>query len=250
MLPPPDGEQRRDAVAAAAGDAGDVDVEHVAPRLVAGVLGPVVVGGRDAGVVVEDVQAAERRDRVVHRGRDAVVVGHVGGHVVAPRRRRRRSPRPTSSPSATSATTTRAPSAANSSAATRPRPAEAPVINATLPSSRRRSSSSSLPRQSGADSRRVGPGMFATPGARVGILVITWFARQHPVPRSPDVRHGCDPFSEGRIAGSGGFRSPIAPPLTDAVPEKRYSWPQRHSNSPSWNPRTRTSSWRSPRRSA
>ena len=36
----------------------------------------------------------------------------------------------------------------------------------------------------------------------------------------------------------------------DVSPRKRHSWPQRHSNSPSWNPRTRTNCWRSPRRSA
>ena len=35
-----------------------------------------------------------------------------------------------------------------------------------------------------------------------------------------------------------------------SAPGERYPWPQRHSNSPSSNPRTRTSSSRSPRRSA
>ena len=48
----------------------------------------------------------------------------------------------------------------------------------------------------------------------------------------------------------GAIPTPTASVPHDVVPRKRYSWPQRHSNSPSWNPRTRTNCWRSPRRSA
>ena len=100
-------EHRRDAVPAAAGDAGDVDVEHVLPRGVAGVRRAVVVAGRDAGVVVEHVEAAERRRR---RGRprratlsssptsSATDVGLAAGGL--DRRR------PSALPSARSATTT------------------------------------------------------------------------------------------------------------------------------------------------
>ena len=74
-------EHRRDAVPAAAGDAGDVDVEGLRPRLVGRVRRAVVVAGGDAGVVVEHVEAAERLDGERHRGGDAVVVTDVGGDV-------------------------------------------------------------------------------------------------------------------------------------------------------------------------
>ena len=68
----------------------------------------------------------------------------------------------------------------------------------------------------------------------------------------PNVLHGCDSSLVGRQRRSvpDPFRHrPRLFPMTSS-PRKRYSWPQRHSNSQSWSPRTRTSCWRSPRRSA
>ena len=43
----------------------------------ASVLRPVVVGGGDAGVVVENIQTAEGLDGVLHGGADALVVTDV-----------------------------------------------------------------------------------------------------------------------------------------------------------------------------
>ena len=137
MLPPPDVEHRRDAVAAAAGDAGDVDVEHASPTS----RRSCSSGRRRRRGRCRRCCRARRGRRTsstawATAARDAVVVGDVGGDErrlaagggdrvddVGRRRRRRRRRRGR-------------PRAANSSAATRPSPAAAPVISATLPSSR------------------------------------------------------------------------------------------------------------------
>ena len=56
------GEHRRDAVLAAEPHALEVHVHHGVPGRLGGLGGAAVVGGEDAGVVVEHVQAAERVD--------------------------------------------------------------------------------------------------------------------------------------------------------------------------------------------
>ena len=96
-----------------------------------------VVAGEDAGVVEQDVQGAEVAHRRVHHVGDLCLVGHVAPTADA------RPPAPVieatvsrAASATTSATTTAAPSEANSCAATRPMPLPAPVITATLPSSR------------------------------------------------------------------------------------------------------------------
>ncbi len=81
------------------------------------------------------------------------------------------------------------------------------------------------------------------------ILVFAWIARYHPVSTfPPNVLHRVR-FNEGRQHRSvtGIFFS--TPTVSGPHPPRGRgnSWPQRHSNSPSWNPRTKTSCWRSPR---
>ncbi len=84
----------------------------------------------------------------------------------------------------------------------------------------------------------------------LGILVLAWIVRQHPVSTfPPNVLH--------RVRSTRGVSTGLQPGSPFSAPTCRWtpptrgrgnSWPQRHSNSPSWNPRTRTNCWRSPRR--
>ena len=114
-----------------------VDLHDPSPGVGRGVEDAAVVVGKDPGVVEQHVEPAEGgRPRSDH-GPDLVLVGHVdgdgGGRATGGLDAR---PREAAWSATTSATTTCAPSAANSAAATRPMPLPAPVITATLPSSR------------------------------------------------------------------------------------------------------------------
>ena len=96
-----------------------------------------VVGGEDAGVVVEDVQAPERVDREpIMACTCAACATSTDTNAASPPLERMASTVARPASSTASATTTLAPSAANSSAPTRPSPPPAPVISATFPSSR------------------------------------------------------------------------------------------------------------------
>ena len=123
----------RDRVLAAEEDAPDVDGHDLVPGRDVGVDDRVVGLGHDPGVVVEDVDAAVGRDRVVdHRLRGGLVrdVGPDVRRLAAVASTWATVSRPAASPN--SATTTLAPSSANSWAATRPIPPPAPVMIATL----------------------------------------------------------------------------------------------------------------------
>ncbi len=114
-------------------DAPRVHRLHALPRVEAGLEDRGVVGGGDAGVVVEDVDAAEAFGRGrVHRldrrlVRDVHLHGQtadLAGNLLSPQPRRRRRH------------TTCAPSSVKRTAASAPIPPPAPVITQTLPSSR------------------------------------------------------------------------------------------------------------------
>ena len=130
-------EHRGDAGLAAEPHALEVDLHHAFPRRFGRVERAAVVRGKDAGVVVEDVQATEGVHRGLHHRGAVVGPGHVRADErgLAPAARIVAT---TSCPSAslTSLTTTCAPSEANSSAAARPMPLAAPVISATFCASR------------------------------------------------------------------------------------------------------------------
>ena len=115
-------------------DALEVDRELAVPVVLGEVVGRA--GDRDAGVVDDDVDAAERLDAAVHAGRDVRAAGDVHVDAVAVRARRadlRRGLRAVSP--RRSATATRAPSSAKRSAVARPIPDPPPVTSATFPSS-------------------------------------------------------------------------------------------------------------------
>ena len=86
----------------------------------------------DARVVAEDVDLAERRERVVGERDDVLEAGDVGQHRAD--RVGRGAPSRSSAACSTSAATTRAPSAANACTRARPIPLPAPVTTTTLPS--------------------------------------------------------------------------------------------------------------------
>ena len=110
----------------------EVDAQHPLPVAVGGAL--EAAPGRDAGVVAEHVDAAERLAGALGERLHLAEVGDVGAHRqrLAAVGRAPRPPTTSIAASSRSATTTRAPSRASASTSARPIPLPPPVTTATL----------------------------------------------------------------------------------------------------------------------
>ena len=136
--PPPPVDHGGDRVLAAEEHAAHVDGHDRVPGRDVGVDHRVIRLGHDPGVVVEAVDAAVGRERVIDHRLGVGLVRDVGLDEASPRRRPSRTRRTVSCPAASpnSATTTLAPSLAKIWEATRPIPPPAPVMIVTLSASR------------------------------------------------------------------------------------------------------------------
>ena len=113
----------------------EVDLDHRIPLFVGVLRGGVTPD--DAGVVHQDVDAAERRQRVGNQPIGSGAIGEVGGEERRARGRGRRQifAAVASAGCSLLCNATSAPADARATAIAAPRPREAPVTSATLPSS-------------------------------------------------------------------------------------------------------------------